>query len=108
MPLQRIVIQINTMALAVILPSKEDVDSRFESFLGACRHGAELARLYLADDHRLSRADGCALAALGSEVVRQSAATRRAVAMALRERVEALAPSLPGAPSAHRERAIAM
>ncbi len=77
-----------------------------ESWRRATAPGAELARLYLADDHFLNRADGCALAALGSEVVRRSGATRRVVGKALRERVEALAPSLPGAPSARRERAI--
>jgi TetR/AcrR family transcriptional regulator, transcriptional repressor for nem operon len=66
-----------------------------------------LARLYLADDHCVNRAGGCAFAALGSEVVRQTDDARRAVRDALRERIDALARLLDGPPSRCRAQAIA-
>jgi TetR/AcrR family transcriptional repressor of nem operon len=78
-----------------------------ESWRTAAAPRKELARLYLADDHCLNRAEGCAFAALGSEVVRHNADTRGVVTQGFRDRIEALAPRLDGPRSTRRTQAIA-
>jgi TetR/AcrR family transcriptional repressor of nem operon len=78
-----------------------------ESWRAAPDPLSKLATLYLADDHCDNRADGCAFAALGSEVVRQSDEARKVLTGALRQRVEVLAAGLDGSSATNREQALA-
>jgi TetR/AcrR family transcriptional repressor of nem operon len=82
-----------------------DVD---ESWRASSDPLTALAGLYLAADHCENPGEGCLLAALGSEVVRQSGDARRALTDALRARIDILAELSPGdSPAARREKAIA-
>src|SRR5258708_8201112 len=65
-------------------------------------------RGYMSPRHRDDPAHGCLLAALGSDVVRQPRAVRRAVTEGVRFRVDALLKLLPRRPArAQRQRALA-
>jgi TetR/AcrR family transcriptional regulator, transcriptional repressor for nem operon len=67
-----------------------------------------LATAYLSPDHCANPADGCLLAALGSEIPRQDGGARRAFTEDLRARVDQLTSLLPGrSRAARREKAIA-
>lgn len=69
---------------------------------------AALAAAYLSQDQCDNPGEGCALAALGSDVARQSPAVRRVFTDALRTRIDRLAGVLPGtSPAARRRTAIA-
>jgi TetR/AcrR family transcriptional repressor of nem operon len=69
---------------------------------------AALIRAYLSPDHRDDPGDGCLMAALGSDVVRQPRAVRRAFTDGFRGRVDALLKLLPGrSAEARRKRALA-
>jgi len=63
---------------------------------------------YLSPLHRDRPAAGCAIAAVGSEVRRQDAATRKAFAAGMMNEVELLASYLPGRPEERRRKAIAI
>jgi TetR/AcrR family transcriptional repressor of nem operon len=68
----------------------------------------ELVDDYLSDRHRLDRANGCALAALGCDMARQSEGVRRGLTAYLRERLERLTGMVRGGTAAsRRKRAIA-
>lgn len=58
---------------------------------------------YLSLDHCHNRADGCPVAALSGEMVRQSLAVRQAFDDGLATYIEQLAPLLPGATLAERQ-----
>ena len=64
----------------------------------------DVVRGYLAPRHRDDPGNGCLFAALGSDVVRQPSAVRRAFTDGLRSRVEALRKLVPGRSSAARRR----
>jgi TetR/AcrR family transcriptional repressor of nem operon len=67
-----------------------------------------VVRGYLSPRHRDDLAQGCLFAALGSDVVRQPRAVRRAFTEAVRFRVDALLKLLPGrSADARRKRALA-
>jgi TetR/AcrR family transcriptional repressor of nem operon len=67
-----------------------------------------LSRAYLSADHRDDPGHGCLMAAVGSDVVRQPRAVRRAFTDGLRARVEALLKVVPGrSAAARREKALA-
>jgi TetR/AcrR family transcriptional repressor of nem operon len=67
-----------------------------------------LTRGYLSADHRDDPGHGCPIAALGSEVMRQPTAVRRAFTAGFRVRVESLLKLLPGRSAvARRRRALA-
>ncbi len=67
-----------------------------------------VVRGYLSPRHRDDPAHGCLFAALGSDVVRQPRAVRRAFTEAVRLRVDALLKLLPGrSADARRKRALA-
>ena len=67
-----------------------------------------LTRAYLSADHRDDPGHGCLMAALGSDVVRQPRAVRRAFTDGFRTRVDALLKLLPGrSADARRKRALA-
>src|SRR5215212_460788 len=63
---------------------------------------------YLSDRHRVDRANGCAVAALGAEVARQSPALRRTVTAGVRQQIGRIVSLLKrGTPAARRRRALA-
>jgi TetR/AcrR family transcriptional regulator, transcriptional repressor for nem operon len=64
----------------------------------------DVVRGYLAPRHRDDPGTGCLFAALGSDVVRQPAAVRRAFTEGLRNRVDALRELIPGRSAAARRR----
>src|SRR5882762_7566927 len=67
-----------------------------------------IVRSYLTPRHRDDRAHGCLFAALGSDVVRQPRAVRRAFTERLRSKIDVLRRLLPGrSPAAQREKALA-
>ena len=69
---------------------------------------SELVAGYLSDRHRVDRANGCAMAALGAEVVRQSPALRRTVTAGVRQQIGRIVSLLKrGTPAARRRRALA-
>ena len=69
---------------------------------------SELVAGYLSDRHRADRANGCAVAALGAEVARQSPALRRTVTAGVRQQIDRIVSLLKhGAPAARRRRALA-
>ena len=69
---------------------------------------SELAAGYLSDRHRADRANGCAVAALGAEVARQSPALRKTVTAGVRQQIGRIVSLLKrGTPAARRRRAIA-
>jgi TetR/AcrR family transcriptional regulator, transcriptional repressor for nem operon len=69
---------------------------------------SELATGYLSDRHRADRANGCAVAALGADVARQSPALRKALTGGVRQQIDRIV-SLQkrGTPAARRRHAIA-
>jgi len=68
----------------------------------------DVVRGYLSARHRDNPGGGCLLAAVGSDVVHQPQAVRRAFTEGLRSRVDALKTLLPGrSASARREKALA-
>ena len=68
---------------------------------------ADVVRKYLTPRHRDDAGHGCLFAALGSDVVRQPRAVRRAFSDGLRLRIKALQELLSGRTAARRQRAIA-
>jgi TetR/AcrR family transcriptional repressor of nem operon len=67
-----------------------------------------LVRSYLTPRHRDDRAHGCLFAALGSDIVRQPRAVRRAFTEGFRSRIETLRRLVPGrSAAARREKALA-
>jgi TetR/AcrR family transcriptional regulator, transcriptional repressor for nem operon len=64
----------------------------------------DVVRGYLTPRHRDQAGTGCLFAAVGSDVVRQPAAVRRAFTDGLRQRVEALRQLVPGRSAAARRR----
>lgn len=63
---------------------------------------------YLSERHRASRADGCAVAALGGDLGRQAPVVRRTLNAAVRRQVDRLVGLLKrGTPATRRRRAIA-
>jgi len=69
---------------------------------------SELATGYLSDRHRADRATGCAVAALGADVARQSPALRRTLTTGVRRQIDRIASLLKrGAPAERRRRALA-
>jgi TetR/AcrR family transcriptional repressor of nem operon len=80
-----------------------------EKLTGAPRPSlGALVRGYLSPRHRDDPGHGCLLAALGSDVVRQPRAVRRAFTEGLRSRLDTLRTLLPGrSPAARREKALA-
>ena len=68
---------------------------------------AEVVRKYLSPRHREDAGQGCLLAALGSDVVRQPRSVRRAFTDGLRLRVKALQELLPSRSAARRQKALA-
>lgn len=57
---------------------------------------------YLSSRHRDDIADGCPVAALGSETIRQTSEARAAMTGALRKQIERLSESVPGSEWANR------
>jgi TetR/AcrR family transcriptional repressor of nem operon len=69
---------------------------------------SELVAGYLSDRHRADRANGCAVAALGADVARQSPALRRTVTAGVRHQIDRIVSLLKrGTPAARRRRALA-
>ncbi len=67
-----------------------------------------VVRSYLTPRHRDDRAHGCLFAALGSDVVRQPRAVRRAFTERFRKKIEVLRRLVPGrSAAARREKALA-
>jgi TetR/AcrR family transcriptional regulator, transcriptional repressor for nem operon len=67
-----------------------------------------LIRAYLSADHRDDPGHGCLMAAVGSDVVRQPRAVRRAFTEGFRARIDALLKVVPGrSAAARREKALA-
>jgi TetR/AcrR family transcriptional repressor of nem operon len=64
----------------------------------------DVVRGYLTPRHRDHPGTGCLFAALGSDVVRQPTAVRRAFTEGLKNRVEALRELIPGRSAAARRR----
>jgi len=67
----------------------------------------DVVRNYLSPRHRDNPGRGCLFAAVGSDIVRQPRAVRRAFTEGLRLRVEALREVLPGSAAARRRKALA-
>ncbi len=88
-------------AVARALERSAEHESRF-SDLGA------LVADYLSERHRTDRANGCAVAALGSDVARQCAGVRRGLTAHLRTQIDRFAAFFKDGTAAHRrKRAIA-
>jgi len=69
---------------------------------------SELVTGYLSDRHRADRANGCAIAALGADVARQSPALRKTLTAGVRQQVDRIVSLLKrGTPAARRRRALA-
>jgi TetR/AcrR family transcriptional repressor of nem operon len=69
---------------------------------------SELVTGYLSDRHRADRANGCAVAALGADVARQSPALRRTMTAGVRQQIGRIVSLLKhGTPAARRRRALA-
>jgi TetR/AcrR family transcriptional repressor of nem operon len=66
-----------------------------------------VVRGYLSARHRDHPAQGCLLAAVGSDVVRQPRSVRHAFTEGVRGRVDALRKLLPGSSASRREKALA-
>ena len=69
---------------------------------------SELVTGYLSDRHRADRANGCAVAALGADVARQSPALRSTVTAGVCRQIDRIVSLLKhGTPAARRRRALA-
>ena len=69
---------------------------------------SELVTGYLSDRHRADRANGCAVAALGADVARQSPALRKTLTAGVGRQIDRIVSLLKrGTPAARRRRAIA-
>jgi len=67
-----------------------------------------IVKVYLSPQHRSDRAHGCLIAAVGSDVVRQSRAVRRAVTKGFESLIEALRSFMPAqSVAARRKQALA-
>lgn len=77
----------------------------FERAPGADLALAAYADAYLTPVHRGNRAGGCAVAALGSETVRQSAEARAVMTDSLRRQIARFTETAPGATAAERRQA---
>lgn len=66
---------------------------------------SQYSSMYLAPEHRAKVAEGCAVAALGGEVRRQSEPARAAMTEALRQQLKRLAAVAPGSTAKQRRRA---
>jgi TetR/AcrR family transcriptional repressor of nem operon len=95
--------------------SKEDLAG--EALVRSLQRGAErqsrftkltdLVTDYLSDRHRADRANGCAIAALGSDIARRSDGIRQGLTAHVRERISRLAELVRGGTAAgRRKRAI--
>jgi TetR/AcrR family transcriptional repressor of nem operon len=88
-------------AVECALRRSEDRQSRFEAL-------DEFVADYLSDRHFVDRANGCAFAALGSDIARQSDGVRRGFTAHLRTQLERIGDLLKGGSAASkRKRAIA-
>jgi TetR/AcrR family transcriptional regulator, transcriptional repressor for nem operon len=68
---------------------------------------SELVAGYLSERHRADRANGCAVAALGADVARQTPALRKIVTAGVRQQIGRIVSLLKrGTPAARRRRAI--
>jgi TetR/AcrR family transcriptional regulator, transcriptional repressor for nem operon len=77
-----------------------EIQSRFTDL-------GELVSNYLSERHRADRANGCIVAALGADMVRQGRGVRRGVTAYLRAQVDRFAQLLKdGTPASRRKRAI--
>jgi TetR/AcrR family transcriptional repressor of nem operon len=69
---------------------------------------SELVTGYLSDRHRADRANGCVMAALGADAVRQGPSLRKAMTGGIRQQLDRIVSLLKhGTPAARRRRAIA-
>ena len=68
---------------------------------------AHLVDTYLSPQHRDNPGHGCAMPALGAEIVRESPKTRRAFAAKLDDMIDMMAEQYPGDPDTARKQAIA-
>lgn len=69
---------------------------------------SELATRYLSGRHRIDRANGCVVAALGADAARQSPGLRNAMTAGIRRQLDRIVSLLKrGTPRARRRRAIA-
>jgi TetR/AcrR family transcriptional repressor of nem operon len=67
-----------------------------------------IVRAYLSPRHRSDRARGCLFAAVGSDIVRQPRAVRRAVTNGFQSLIDSLRSYMPGrSPAARRKQALA-
>jgi TetR/AcrR family transcriptional repressor of nem operon len=66
---------------------------------------AAYAAYYLSPTHCADHADGCPVAALGAETIRQSPEARAAMTVGLRAQIERLSDSAPGATHTEKRRA---
>jgi TetR/AcrR family transcriptional regulator, transcriptional repressor for nem operon len=86
---------------------------RIAARAGVGKSVSDIVTYYLTEQHRLDVGKGCALPALGAEVPRASAKSRRAFTAGLREMIEILAeqtlaePAVTSSKSARRDDAIA-
>jgi TetR/AcrR family transcriptional repressor of nem operon len=69
------------------------------------RNLAAYTKNYLSPVHRNDFAGGCPTAALGAETIRQAAGARAAMTVGLRQQIERLSPTAPGATAAAKRRA---
>lgn len=88
-----------THAVAGVLDRSNDEYREAAGDLGA------FVATYLTMEHRDHPGDGCAFAALGPEIVRGPAATRRVMTEAIRRQIKAFAQSAPGDSGDERRRA---
>ncbi|HET6220514.1 MAG TPA: helix-turn-helix domain-containing protein [Dongiaceae bacterium] len=69
---------------------------------------AELVAGYLSDRHRIDRANGCAVAALGADVARHGPTLRKTMTAGVRQQIDRIVSLLKrGTPASRRRRAIA-
>jgi TetR/AcrR family transcriptional repressor of nem operon len=68
---------------------------------------SSIVNAYLSPQHRDNPGHGCAMPALGAEIVRESPKTRRAFAAKLDDMIGLLAEQLPGGPERARKQAMA-
>jgi TetR/AcrR family transcriptional regulator, transcriptional repressor for nem operon len=92
--------QLAAEAVARALQRSGERQSRFTSI-------GELVADYLTQRHCEDRANGCALAALGADIARQSDEVRRAPTLYLRQRIDQIAALVRGEPAKQRQQAIA-
>jgi TetR/AcrR family transcriptional repressor of nem operon len=85
------------LAAEAVTKALERGTERMSRFVGA----------YLSERHCADRAEGCGLAALGSDAAREGRGVRQALSDYVAARIERIAEMLPGTAAARRKRAIA-